>query len=462
MGQLLTLFTPGLATALGLIVAWVSGDAYPMLNMLGLTLAALAGTIVALRLLDITFWHGWLTRDGRTAPPRILTDLFAAFVFIAVVMLLAGNLYGVPIAGLITTSGVLVAIIGFALRDMLASLFSGIALNIEHPFAIGDWIGLDTGDVGQVVEVSWLTTRLRTKEHIHIVVPNAELASRRFQNYGHKGQQFRDAFEIIIDHALPAERVERILLAAIRSAPEANATSRKPDVKIKGFKDNGIVWAVRFWLDDYDRLVDIRYSAQRAVLKHLHQAGVSLPYRIIDSYQSPMPQRHLDLHEHKEQVIARAEIFRHLSPGDLASLSSSAIERVVPANTVLTDEGDEDRSLFIVLEGNLDVTVASDGDQRLVVNQLAAGAFFGEFSLLTGAPRSARVETRSDCVLLEITSEALTPILQACPELADHLARVLSARQTMTKEARDRRLDPVQQDQKERQLLNKIKQLFGL
>lgn len=459
-----------LPMAIMLPAAALSGFDGALPNWLTLTaqaLLAMAAALLFVRLLDIFVWRGWMARTRQGPPPRLLTDLFAALVMLTAAVTVAGTILKVPVTSLVTTSSVFVAVIGFALRDMLASLFAGLALNIEHPFSIGDWIALEQGEgaelVGQVVEVSWLTTQIRTKDHVFVVIPNAELATRRFKNYGHKGQVFRAQFEIVLDHALADERIERVLLTAAQSVPSANATARKPDIKIGRFTDRGVCWLVRFWLDDFDRLIEIQYEVQRAVLRHLHLAGISQPYRIIDAYQAQMPERHLELSLHRDRVISRAELFRTLDSEDVHTLSKAAIEHRIDAGTILVDEGDEGRSLFILLEGYLDISIRDGNGSRLIVNHLSAGAFFGEFSLLTGAPRSARVQAKTDCVLVEITSDAITPVLQTNPTLADHLAAVLAARQKLTDELRAGEPAVNQaQDHHQAQLLSRIRTLFGL
>ena len=65
-----------------------------------------------------------------------------------------------PATGLITVSSVVIAVIGFALRNVISDLFSGIALGIDHPYSIGDWIETTQGSAGLVSEISWRTTRL--------------------------------------------------------------------------------------------------------------------------------------------------------------------------------------------------------------------------------------------------------------------------------------------------------------
>ena len=133
----------------------------------------LAAAFLLVRALDVLVWS-----RRRMPLPRLLTDLVAALVWIAVGLAIAARLLEMPVAGIVTTSGVAVAVLGFALRDMLASLFAGIALSVERPYRIGDWLELPDGTLGRVVELGWLTTRLLTQDGIEHVAPNAQLASR--------------------------------------------------------------------------------------------------------------------------------------------------------------------------------------------------------------------------------------------------------------------------------------------
>ena len=88
---------------------------------------------------------------------------------------------------------------------------------------------------------------------------------------------------------------------------------------------------------------------------------------------------------------------------------------------------------------------------------------FGEYSLLTGAPRSATVTARTDSVLLEITKAGLEPVLQRSPDLVRSLSATLAARQAerprlaaeLAEPAPDPPLDEVG-------LLGRIRAFFGL
>ena len=85
--------------------------------------------------------------------------------------------------GLLATSGVVAVVLGFALQNTLSDVFSGIALNMEHPYRQGDWIRLDTGFEGEVVEINWRATHLRSREDTDIVQPNSGMATARIVNF---------------------------------------------------------------------------------------------------------------------------------------------------------------------------------------------------------------------------------------------------------------------------------------
>ena len=136
----------------------------------------------------MALWPG----AAATRHPASLVDLVGALVWIVTACIIAAAVLPLAVAGIVTTSGVAVAILGFALRDMLASLFAGVALNLERPYQIGDWVEVEPGPAARIVEVGWLTTRAVTRDGIGVVLPNAHLATRSFRNYSRPEPQFRE------------------------------------------------------------------------------------------------------------------------------------------------------------------------------------------------------------------------------------------------------------------------------
>src|SRR3970282_1813273 len=82
----------------------------------------------------------------------------------------------------LTTSAVGAVVVGFALQDTLGNLFSGLAIQIEKPFRVGHWIAIGERE-GQVQEITWRATKLRTKAGQFLVVPNGIISKEAILNY---------------------------------------------------------------------------------------------------------------------------------------------------------------------------------------------------------------------------------------------------------------------------------------
>lgn len=456
----LVLVARGLFRVLAPVLDGMFGPQPALVIETALTVAAwLALANLVIRTLDRFLWPRIARR-----PPRLLTDLVAGVVWFAVALVVIGRVFGVPVTGILTTSGVAVAVLGFALRDMLASLFSGIALNLEGPHRIGDWLEVAPGTVGRVVEVGWLTTRLVTLDGIGLVVPNAQLATRGFANFNRPSMAWRDQVQVTLSYDVSPVRAERILLAAAAEVDQANAAGRAPDAKIASCGEGGVVWNLRYWLADYRERTEIRHLVHAAVLRHLYKAGLSPAHRKLDLYHAPMPARTLDDRTQLDALLLRSDLFGHLPDEDLSTLAANARRLRVSAGTPVVRQGEPGSSLFIVVEGVLDVYVETGSNGSRKVHVLRPGDMFGEFSLLTGAPRSATVTARTASLVFEITKTNLMPVLEHCPELADAMSRILVERQA----ERDRPQDePADRGASatidgEHSLVQRIRSFFGL
>ena len=83
---------------------------------------------------------------------------------------------------LLATSAVGAVVVGFALQDTLGNFFAGLAIQIEKPFRVGHWIRVG-GREGQVQEVTWRATKLRTKDGQFLIVPNSVISKDAILNY---------------------------------------------------------------------------------------------------------------------------------------------------------------------------------------------------------------------------------------------------------------------------------------
>jgi small-conductance mechanosensitive channel/CRP-like cAMP-binding protein len=448
--------TPAVAARLGLAP---DGSLALILRDLAGICGWLALAWAGARLFDVLLLRAALAARRPGPYPRLLGDLVRAVLFAAAGAAILMLVFEQPALGLITTSGVAVAVIGFALRNVISDVFSGIALGIDHPYRIADWIETAQGCAGRVEELSWRATRLVTRDGVTLVVPNGLIAAHRLVNYGPAGGRYRVALRVPLDPALPPERAKRILLAGALDAGR-DIPGLAPDVVLHELADGVVVYLVRFQVSDYEREAHCRDAVTSAVLQALQHVGldVSRPARDLRVERpAPAPAR-----PRRAALLSRIELFRGFSADERADLEQRMRERLFRRGATIVQQGEPGTSLFILAEGALDVMLEQDGTET-PLNRLVPGDVFGEMSLLAGQPRSATIRAATDVVAFEIAKEHLDGILQRRPELAEGLAAIIAARHARNAErgrALDRQdiPDPPQRDD----LLRRLRAFFQL
>lgn len=368
----------------------------------------------------------------RGPPPRLIQDLARVVLFAAAVVAILAYVFDLPVGGLLATSGVLVAVIGFALRNMIADVFSGIALNVEHPYRIGDWVEVAPGVTGRVAEINWRATRLVTRDQVSVVVPNGLIAGSRFLNYSYPERHYRANLRLALDAAIPVERAKRILLAAALGAPRVLAEPR-PQVQVEGLDERGACYVVRYWVADYADDNPCRDAVMSNIARALQQAGIgpAFPHREVALTRPAERRARLGLAD----MLRRVALFRDFDESDVEVLAAMARERPFREGERIVAQGEAGDSLFLLAEGALDVRVAAaEGALPATIDRMLPGEVFGEVSLLTGQPRSASICAATDGIVFEIRKEHLEPILRRRPRLAEELAALMSRRQNANRE----------------------------
>ena len=370
--------------------------------------------------------------SGGRPVPRLLSDMVSILLFTVATIIMLGSVFHQPVGALVTTSGVVVAVLGFSLRELIGDIFAGISINLEHPFSLGDWLEIPPhSDVGKVVEINWRSTRLVTLNGVTMVIPNGKMAGSRFMNYSTPHRSFRAVVTVVLGFEGAVERARELMLAAVRATPEVLPVP-SPDVLVDRFGDHGVHYLVRFWVPDYEPMMVIRSRVQANIHKHLRLGGIEQLHGRLDVTMAKVPPpatgpmgRAADIDGRRAAVLHQVALFRALSGDDLQQLSQTLDVRPVKAGAVVFEAGDEGRSFFVVVEGLLEVRDDDGG----VLAILAAGDVFGEMSLLTGEPRSATVVATSAALLFEVADHHLRPIMQRRPDLAEALGAIVEARQ---------------------------------
>ena len=297
---------------------------------------------------------------------QLLIDIGGAIIFAAALLVIVAVVYQLPLGGLLATSGVVAAIIGFAIQRMISDVFSGLALNIEHPFAVGDWIETSSGVTGRVLDANWRAVHLVTIEGRAVVIPNSVLANNQFINLNAPHRHFRLKKTICLDYSVPSTRVVPIFQAAME-ATDGVLTAPKPIVLIDECNDRGVLYSLNFWVPDYPNSFPISRQVVINALRFLDQDGLAPAYPKRDVAIAKAPTRQLLSRIDVPTVLGRVPLLRHLGSDALELLERRAHVHEYPDTRVLINEGDPGSSLFVVIAGLLEVSQRdASGRQRAV------------------------------------------------------------------------------------------------
>lgn len=369
-------------------------------------------------------------RGMRDKLPRLLIDVGGLVIFFIAGLIIVSQVFGQSLGGILATSGVAAAVVGFSVQRTISDLFAGLGLNIEHVIRLGDWIEIPGGAVGRVVQVTWRTTHFETIDGRLIVVPNSSLSSGQFKNFNVPQRHLRDTKTITMGYDVPAERVIQVLEAAMVATPGV-LESPRPRALIDSCADSGIVYSMNYWVADYPDTFSVGRDVVINALKFLDQIGLSPPYPRRDVALLEAPPRNIDHRIDLASILARIPLFG-LFEADLATIAQQGRLQEFEANSVIVREGEVGSSLFVVLTGLINVTKHVEGKHDHQIGRRSPGDVMGEMSLLTGAPRSATLTTATHARLLEIDKRQLEPILAHHPQAITALSQLMSEHEAAT------------------------------
>ncbi len=443
------------------------------------SLAALVGAVAFLRLTGWLVWDRLVPRYVGLRIPRLLRQFVAVLVMAAVVLGVLTQVWGVALPAVLATTGVLGLVLGLALRRILTDFFSGIALNVEQPFRLDDFILLHTRQrrepiAGLVREINWRSTRILTPEDNLVSVPNSVVAMSVIENLSFPSPVSEQEVDIVLDWVLPQGVVEALLGAAVTEAwmRGAAAGDKPPKVRICRLDGRGVTWRITYLLDPRRKAKGpARHELLSCVQRHLVLAGLrpmaeggerAGPW--LEGVPPPATGKvpEFDTPDARRRVLDTMPLFDSLSNDERDVLASAMALRHVARGQRIVERGQAGRSMFVVAAGVAEVRVADASGEARRTTVLGAGDSFGEMSLLTGAERSADVVAVSPLVLFEIEGEVLAPMLAARPALADQMSRTVAAHQQADERLRQVPEEPVAALSRPAQIAARIRALFKL
>lgn len=239
-----------------------------------LGVATFAVYYVLWRLLDrVTVAVTRRTGVDRTAEDFARTIIQFAVLALGVVSALGA--VGVNTASLLTSLGIAGLTIGFAARDALSNIISGILIFWDRPFVIGDLVDV-SGEYGRVERITLRSTRIVSPDGRMLAVPNTEIINRTvasYTNYPH----LRLDVAVTVGVGEDLDRARGLLLSLVQD-DERFMADPAPVVVVKQLNDYNVLLELRAWIHDERRHIELRCALREEMFRALTQAGVDMPY----------------------------------------------------------------------------------------------------------------------------------------------------------------------------------------
>jgi len=375
----------------------------------------------------VGFLRAFVVTEHRPREGKLVQDLLAGLVYLAALFAIIAYVFDLPIQGLLATSGVIAIVLGLALQSTLSDLFSGIVLNFSRPYRPGDWISIDGGTDGRVIEMNWRATHVLTAKRDLAIVPNSTIAKAKIVNASSPSGIHGMTVTVQLDAKTPPEVSAEILQQAILNTKLILATPA-PVVVVKSINADAIEFDISFFVEELAQSTRAQNELFDRVCRHLAAAGVELA-----SSQSqpnwPTPTAVLQTaRTAADRAIGLVAIFAGLSEEERKSLAAKTRCAHHDVGEALVEPGDALHSLFIIGSGVVSIThVVSEGEIELL--RLGPGDHFGEIGLLTGAAAQVTLKALAAVTTYELAKEDLAPVLEARPEVSHELCRALARRQ---------------------------------
>lgn len=398
--------------------------------------------------------------------PKIFLDLLQVVMY-AVLLLIVLKAAEVNTSSLVTGSALITAAIGLSMKDTLGNMFAGLAIQIQRPFEIDDWIEFDVHSyhIGKVLEINWRATRVITLDKVEVIIPNSMLANAPIRNFTKPLQHSRRSIFVVTPYDVPTGLARKIMLEAVADAWGV-LKDPPPSIVTNKFNERGVEHWVRIFTNEFDFRDRVDGSVRDHIWYALHRHGIEIPG----------PLRQVELHQAGPEVEAREEDARLAErlealhyvdflddlPGDaLKKLAAASRCRFYTEGEPVIEEGDHSTDLFIILSGEVIVSFTNDRGKFEEIGRLGATKFFGETGCITGETRSATISMATEGEFLVVESEAFRSVLKESPKLAEHMSKVIAARQVEV-EGRQGLTDKDEPGGKPADLADRIRDFFGL
>lgn len=343
-----------------------------------------------------------LGRDAQSRQARLLSDLVAGAIYLTAGLVVVNSVLGLPVKGLLATSGVIAVLLGLAAQSTLADVFSGVALGIGRPFRVGDRISIGDLAEGMVVQMNWRSIHVQTDGEDIAMIPNSIVTKSLIINRSVPTLRRAASVDIPVQSSARSELLIDLIQQAILLSP-ALLTVPAPSVSLKYLGVRTTTYAVRYFVASSADLTPARTQLLRQIRRLFRHAGLG-------AETPPSPGR----------LLTGLVLFESLTADQIARLESGLIRHKLGPAGRLFEQGEAGRSIFVVRSGVLEISRRHDGGE-MRYGRVGPGEYLGEVSMMSGKPHPVSATALTLCEVFELPRSVLEILLNEDAALGEAL-----------------------------------------
>jgi small conductance mechanosensitive channel len=185
---------------------------------------------------------------------------------------------GIDTTSILASLGVAGLTLGFAAKDTLSNVISGLFIFWDRPFVLGDLVEIG-GAYGRVESITLRSTRVVTPDGKMLAIPNSSVANGTVTSYTNFPRLRLDV-EVTVAVTEDLGRVRRTLLDMV-AACDDYSKEPAPEVVVKGLNDYNVLLEVRVWIEDEREHVRLRFQLRESIFRTLTEADVDMPFETL-------------------------------------------------------------------------------------------------------------------------------------------------------------------------------------
>jgi len=244
------------------------------------TLLSIIWTIASIRLANTIIEKAVIIYFDKTGLKKDLLPLIENLTkFMLILACLFGILiiWDIDIRPFIASAGIVSIIIALAAKDTFANFFGGISLFLDKPFKIGDYIELDNGQRGEVVDIGMRSTRIKTRDDILLSIPNSIIGNSLITNESAPIEQFRIRIPVGVAYGSDIDIVEKLLIDI--AAENGNVIpDPAPRVRFRKFGESSLDFELLCWAKEPSLRGLTVHELNSSIYKKFNETGIIIPY----------------------------------------------------------------------------------------------------------------------------------------------------------------------------------------